>query len=199
MTQSQQLIRAVANALPLRQLKIEREALIAAAVDEITRWLEIAPQSKPHADRIRQLAKIAAKFEKDLEAAGAALRKLGVHDQIGRAQGANAKIGIAGAEQPIGGRSAAIDLYLIAARAADGMRGWKGAHRPHKGRATAFSTRLSESLRVLCRTHAGMSNFEFADFLDCLGGTNGLPVLSAPTLKKRAARARKRTASRGTK
>ncbi len=199
MTPSQKLARAVANALPLRQLKIEREALIAAAVAEIERWLEIAPQGEPHAGRIRQLAKIAAKLEKDLEAAGAALRKLGVHAQIERARSFNAKIGLAGAEQPIGGRSAAIDLYLIAARAADGMRGWRGAHRPRKGRATAFSTRLSESLRVLCRTHAGMSNFEFADFLDCLSGSNGLPVLSAPTLKKRAARARKHTRTRGTK
>lgn len=199
MTPSQKLARDVANALPTRQLKIEREALIAAAVAEIERWLDIAPQIEPHADRIRQLAKIAAKLDKEVEAAGAALRKLGVHAQLERAQAFNAKIGLRGADQPIGGRNAAIDLYLIAALAADGMRGWKGAHRPRRGRATAFSTRLSESLRVLCRTQAGMSNFEFADFLQFLSETNGLPVLSAPTLKKRAARARKHTRTKGTK
>ncbi len=110
----------IAESLPERELAVKRDALINAIVERVETWRATKPQIEPHADKVRQLVTIADKLTGAVEAAGAALRKLGVDKEIEKAKAERVAIGIDPDKVPLAGHSATIDLYLIPWRLATG-------------------------------------------------------------------------------
>ena len=188
----------VDGALPRSRLKVDRRALSARLLGEIEKWQALAPEVGPHYDRIRSVSRIAAKLYKQVDAAAAALRRLGVEREIKKSVERNRALGLTGSRQPLGGASAALDLYLIAWQASHGIRQWERVHRPGRGRPPAASAALTARLLDVCKM-AGMSRRDFDDFLAALSGQGGLPTLTGDTLKKRRGRARNRMRPQGTK
>ncbi len=188
----------VDGARPQSRLKVDRRALSAQLLGEIEKWQALAPAVDPHYDHVRSVSRIAAKLNKQLDAAAAALLRLGVERDIKNAIERNRALGITGPGQPLGGTSTALDLYLIAWQAAGGIRQWERVHRLGRGRPRAASAALTSRLSDVCKM-AGMSRRDFDDFLSALSGQGGLPTLTADTLKKRRGRARNRMRPQGTK
>ncbi|MDA8351020.1 MAG: hypothetical protein M0038_19885 [Pseudomonadota bacterium] len=188
----------VDDALPRSRLKVDRRALSARLLGEIEKWQALAPEVGPYYDRVRSVSRIAEKLDKQLDAAAAALLRLDVERDIKNAIERNRALGITGPGQPLGGTSVALDLYLIAWQAADGIRQWERVHRPGRGRPPATSAALTSRLRDVCKT-AGMSRLDFDDVLSALSGQRGLPTLTTDTLKKRRGRARNRMRPQETK
>ncbi len=185
------LAEIVDGALPRCGLKVDRAALAERLVEEIKRWQALDLDVGPHYERVRAAARIADKLDRQIDAAAGALRRLGVDADI-RA------LGITGPWQPLGGLSAALDLYLVAWQAADGIRRWNAVHKPPRGRAPATASALTSRLLGVFKM-AGMSQLDSDDVLGALSGQGGLPILARDTLKKRRVRARKRERARGTK
>jgi hypothetical protein len=187
----------IAEALPERELAIKRDALVNAIVERIETWRATKPQIEPHADKVRQLVAIADRLNSAVEAAGAALLKLGVDKEIEKAKAERVGMGIDLDKVPLGGHSVTIDLYLIPCRASDGLRKWNRIHRPAKHRHKEFGAALTADLQLLCRKIAGCSAKEFGDFLQPLNDSvewdqAGLPKLVPATLKKRRERERRK-------
>jgi hypothetical protein len=187
----------IAESLPERELAVKRDALINAIVERVETWRATKPQIEPHADKVRQLVTIADKLTGAVEAAGAALRKLGVDKEIEKAKAERVAIGIDPDKVPLAGHSATIDLYLIPWRASDGLQRWNRIHRPGKHRPKEFGAALTADLQCLCRKVADCSAKEFGDFLQSLNDSvewsrAGLPKLVLETLKKRMEREKKK-------
>jgi hypothetical protein len=187
----------ITGALPKRELAVKRDALIGAIVERIETWKTIKPQIEPHAKKVRQLVAIADKLNAAVEAAGAALLKLGVDKEIEKAKAQRVAMGIDSDKVALAGHSGTIDLYLIPWRASDGLRTWNRIHRPGKHRPKKFGAALTADLQRLCRETAGCSAKEFDDFLQPLNDSvewrqAGLPKLVPATLKKRTERDRKK-------
>jgi hypothetical protein len=189
--------RLVAGALPSRELAVKRDALIGAIVERIRTWRATKPHVERHADKVRQLVAIADKLNGAVEAAGAALLKLGVDGEIEKAKTERVAMGIDPDKVPLGGYSATVDLYLVPWRASDGLRKWNEIHRPGKHRHREFGVALTADLQWLCRKAAGCSTKEFRDFLQPLNDSAewrqaGLPRLVPATLTKRMVRDKKK-------
>lgn len=85
----------IAGALPRRKLAVKRDALIHAIVERVETWIAAKPLIGSHADKIRKLVAIVDKLNSAVEAAGAALLKLGVDREIESAKAERVAMGIA--------------------------------------------------------------------------------------------------------
>jgi hypothetical protein len=183
----------IAGAMPRRELAVKRDALISVIVGRIETWRATQPRVKSHADKVRKLVAIADKLNGAVEAAGAALLKLGVDKEIESAKAERVAMGIAPDGVPLGGCSATIDLYLTTWQTSDGLRQWNRTHRPGKHRHKEFGPALTGDLQRLFREVAGCSAKEFEEFLQPLNNSvewheAGLPKLVLATLTKRKER-----------
>lgn len=153
---------AVDQALPGRDLRIPREALIPALLGQIQIWLELAPHVRPHIELKFHCAALADDIRRVLAKTGAALRRLGVReaDVI--------------ADQRLYRHTAERDLYRLCwstmIKLGDWDRVW--CEPPKRRRRKSFAAALTERLKEYCDL-AGLSTKEFADFL-----SNGM---DAPT------------------
>ena len=186
----------ISDALPKRELAVERDTLILAILERIRSWKVTAPQIEPYADRVRKASAIAKKLAGAINVAGAALMKLRVDKDIQKAKAQRVAIGVPEAEVPLGGHSAALDLLLIVWRASDGLRKWDQMHSTKAQRPKEFGPALTADLHRVCRTFAGCSAYEFEDFLHSINGSAlwrraRLPGLRWATVKKRKQRANK--------
>ena len=171
---------AVAQALPARELKITRDALIPALLGQIQRWLELAPQVRQYAERRSRCAELADDMRHTLERTRVVLRRLGVRESE---VVANQRVHRHGAEA---------DLYALCWSTMTRLSEWERMWRvpPKRGRRETFAAKLTESLKEYCDL-AGLSVKEFADLLSAIGNSRGLPTLSAETLRKRKQRGTK--------
>lgn len=179
-----------------RPLKCDRAVLVTALITETERWQKLAPQVEPHAEKIRRLARIAWRLEKELKTTATELRTFGLEADFEDAKALNRAVNLPDAIQ-VGGRSATLDLYLAVCRAADDLQRWNAIHRPGRGRALGTAAPLVDRLCQLCRW-TGLTTDETTDFLDKISGQCGLPVLTLATSKKRRQRTRRRPVERAT-
>jgi hypothetical protein len=181
------------RALPKRELKVNRLALINAIVNDIKLWIDTAPEIKPHADKIRQIADIAGDLDSAIEKADAALLELGVDKEYDEAIAERIAIGIDRQKMSFGGASPAIDLHLILWRAADGLNRWKRLYGPRDGRPVTFAASLTKNLQYLLRHQVHCTADEFEEFLYVFNDGSGLPKLNSATLKQRQKRTKKKS------
>jgi hypothetical protein len=184
------------EALPRRELGVDRAAVINCVVKEIEKWKEIEPEIEPHAAKTRQVTAVAKRLGKALKVADETLAKLGVGKDIEQARARLVALGINPEKGPLRGQSAALDLYLVTWRASDEIRNWNRIYRRPSQRPLEFRVSLTKQLQSLLCKQVGCSAGEFEKFLEIseqpLWLSAGLPKLAASTLKKRKQRAKKK-------
>lgn len=183
------LRRLIDNALPKRKLAVERDALIRALVHQIQKWKKLerkwVRQLTKHHTKLRELVSIADRLKKAVGAANDKLLGLGVR---------LTDVMDPGTGEATRRHSAEIDLYLVALRAADGLRRWERLWRPGRGRRKSIAALLTEDLQKVCREWGGLSREGFEDFCAGLNQNKMLiPVLVPSTLKQRKHRAKKKS------
>ena len=189
---AEELRTVIDRALPQRPLKVAREPLVEALVERIETWLSLAQQTKPYADKIARATAIADSMQRALEKAAYALERLGAVKDIERAKVLAQNLGIDSDHPPLAGQSAVLDLYLPVWQAQDQIRGWNRIYRRGRGNPGAFRSELTRALEELCHQKAGMSLYEFDDFLVTLAHIQGIPKLTREGVRKRKQRKKKR-------
>jgi hypothetical protein len=181
----------IERALPRRALPVERALLVKAIAERIEAYRSTVPDVQRYRERLKAATKITDSLRHALEKAGGRLKRLGVDEDMKRKREQAAALGIVSAHPPLRGYSPALDLYLIAWRAVDSLRGWNKMYRPREGAPPAVAATLTERIRELCEL-SGCTAQERNRLLDQLSGRHGLPKLSVETLKKRKTRSKKK-------
>ena len=181
----------IGEALPKRELQ-NRDFLVHVIADSVRRWKKAQPEIAPYAEKIRALTDINARLKVAIEETGSELHEIGVAEDIKRIEAENAALGIGPPRDAMSGRSAAVDLYLVAHRAIDGLRTWDKWYRPRRGRPRSFASQLAETISLHCK-EANLSSYETENILAALSGIDDLPQLTIATVNKRQHRAKKRT------
>lgn len=171
------------EALPRRELRVGRQALIDAIAERVETWQELDPQVQPWDERRKSSQALAKKLQEKLQKTINELSRLGVGpDDLQDPE----------TRQPTFQHNPEIDLYGVCWDAMTKLRSWERvwSKPPSKRWRRAFSADLTAQLQEICR-RAGLSSNEVSDLVSYLSNTNGLPTLSIDTLRKRKQRGTK--------
>jgi len=170
--------------LPRRTLKIEPQRLVQRIL-EVTKPFEGADE-----EATRRYEKLSAIGSRKLHA---------TFENIANAMKKNHAT-LARLEVRFDDHKALEELRSIVQFTLTALEKWESTH-PKRGRGRAEKTSViaTEKLFYLLCKHAGFRKVEYEEFLERISGQQGLPKMSAATLKKRAYRARKRNTRSGRK
>jgi hypothetical protein len=146
-----QMLPLIAAALPGRFNEAQRNMVAARVAERVERWLESASQVDVYREQLKELKQIADSLAIALQKTGATLsRDFNIEKQIKGIKDRNASLGIqpdSFGGQPLAGRSASVDLYLIPWGAIDRLARWNKLYRPSTGRPESFAVELVRAVK----------------------------------------------------
>jgi hypothetical protein len=164
------LLRKVEAVIPRRLSMSDRKQLALIVINHTTRQINSAPDVAARKRRERELAKIAEQLRDRFKRLNIKLRRHGLQEELKQAR---AYMLPKPNQRRLVGRSACVDLNLIARVGLLALKLWDKRYRAKPRRPVSVITTLGEELRViLCPP---LSENEYAHVLDAINGTGILP------------------------